>query len=326
MQIPIPARLTVRGLLSPVAAAVFAAVLFSAMPARADDAPGNDEVTLKTGGTIRGTVIESEPGVSVRMRVMGEKDLRIIPWAEVGEVVRDKYATKADAAGASREGGGSAQAPVPDGRRAEPALGAPGVVRLHVQSSKPVVVHAHSTTTISEVPASAGFGVGPAYVASDDAGYMLDKQRAVCASPCDKIVDGSSGRDFSVGGESVPESGWFSLAGRTGDVTVDVSPGSFGLRQGGYALLSLGGAGIAGGAALMFVGATQSHIEPMGKLSTGNSGLVTAGGAILGAGVATVVGAIVMLVESRTGVVLQSTGAGSTREVSRAPRYWAGEF
>src|SRR3954466_16159492 len=75
---------------------IVAAVLAVASAAIADDL-GNDEVTLKNGGSVRGTVVSSEPGTSVKIIEMGEKTVRVIPWAQVSDVERGKYAPKAPA-------------------------------------------------------------------------------------------------------------------------------------------------------------------------------------------------------------------------------------
>ena len=47
---------------------------------------GEDEVALKNGGSIRGTVVAVAPGESVKIIEMGSTETRTIQWSEVAEV------------------------------------------------------------------------------------------------------------------------------------------------------------------------------------------------------------------------------------------------
>jgi hypothetical protein len=76
------------------AVAVVALSLCSSRTALADD-PGQDEVSLKGGGSMRGTVVVSEPGKSVEIVVAGQAQPRVIPWSEVVDVQKGKYAPQA---------------------------------------------------------------------------------------------------------------------------------------------------------------------------------------------------------------------------------------
>ncbi len=293
---------------------VLATFLSLAGRAAADDRLGNDEVTLKNGGMLRGTILSSEPGVSVKLFVAGEKEPRTIPWSQVGDVEPNKFAPKAAGVQPGSAGPGYEAAPAPARVVAPaPTLGSPGVVRLHVDSPEPVVVRAHATA----------YGQVGAY------GFVIDAARPVCASPCDKVVDGSSGQEFTVGGNGVSESRRFALSGMSGDVRLDVNPGSQGLRVGGVWLSVLGGTAVVTGAALLLTSALVSStptVTSSGALSSsgsGNGGLVTAGGVVTGVGAAALVGGIVMIVSSKTNVEVRPTGGATT---GRAPRYWAGEF
>ncbi|NUO54559.1 MAG: hypothetical protein HOV80_37430 [Polyangiaceae bacterium] len=98
--------------------------------ASAGDAVGNDEVLLKSGGSLRGTVVAVEPGTQVVFLVSGEKNPRTLPWAEVADVEKGKY------------GGGDEDEPKEKRRKEaeeeeetddEPARGA-GKVRLHIET------------------------------------------------------------------------------------------------------------------------------------------------------------------------------------------------
>ena len=74
-------------------AALLACGLSLSATARADE-PGPDEVTLKNGGTIRGTIVSSEPGTSVKIIEMGQTQTRILPWSQVSDVEKGKYAPR----------------------------------------------------------------------------------------------------------------------------------------------------------------------------------------------------------------------------------------
>src|SRR5437016_6284057 len=62
--------------------------------AAAGDA-GADEVSLKNGGIVRGTVVELEPGDHVTVQVLGASKPRVISWVQVADVDRGKYSNKA---------------------------------------------------------------------------------------------------------------------------------------------------------------------------------------------------------------------------------------
>src|SRR5512132_141052 len=199
-----------------IASALAVAALFVSTAARADD-PGLDEVSLKNGGTIRGTVVSSEPGTSVKILEMGATEPRTIPWSQVSDIERGKYAPKlAPTPGAA--GPGYLPPLVPQAIPVpEPTLGEIGVVKLHIESSEPVQVFEHSA------PQVAGIG-----------GYavVIDNSRLVCTSPCDRVIDGRLGQRFSARGD-FPGMKSFTLNGFKGSMALDVSPGSNGMRTGG---------------------------------------------------------------------------------------------
>ena len=292
------------------------ALLLCSGAAAADDGLGNDEVTLKNGGMLRCTLVSSEPGVAVKLLIAGEKEARVVPWSQVGDVEPNKFAPKPSAVQPGSAGPGYAQPVMPT--RVEgpaPALGSPGVVRLHIDSPAPVVVRAHATA----------YGQVGAY------GFVIDAARPVCASPCDKVIDGSLGQDFTVGGSGVTESRRFGLSGMTGDVQLNVSPGSQGLRVGGAWLTILGGTAAISGAVLMVtsVALTTPTFNSNGTETPGktNGGLLGAGAGVTAVGGAMLIGGIVALVASKTSVEVHSgSGSGELPVTGRAPRYWAGEF
>lgn len=180
-----------------VHAGVLACALLVPSVARAQDV-GNDEVTLKDGGSLRGIVISSEPGVGVQILEYGQKEPRTIPWDQVSDVVRDKFAPRPPPA--APEAPAVSVVTVPGGSIAVAAgasaagAGAPPV-RLHVESPVPVdvVTHGYDPATDSTVP------------------------KTLCVSPCDAYLHPELGQTLVVRGAHVTESRPFTLEGATGD-------------------------------------------------------------------------------------------------------------
>jgi hypothetical protein len=269
-----------------VATVLAAAVVCFAVTAHADD--GADEVTLKNGGAIRGTVVSSEPGTSVRIIELGQKEARTIPWGEVADVERGKYATATTAQPASA-GAGYAMAPPPVATlpAPEPKLGAPGVVRLHVDSPQPVVIYQHGVTQEVQIGARIA---------------RFEQARAVCSSPCDRVVDGSGGQTFSAAGD-FPAPSTFTVDQLKGDVRVDVRPGSTTMRK-----LGLGGIiGGLTGAAMggLFWGLGAASQSESGRFASKSDPLPTIGAGILVASGVLLAGGIVLYATSGSRIKLK---------------------
>jgi hypothetical protein len=172
-----------------LAAAVLVLTLsLAARAALADDSVGRDEVVLKNGGTIRGTVVSVEPGSKVVILEMGAKSPRTLTWAEVADVQKDRYpaddAAKKAEPGAAGPGYAGAEPAAP----VEPTPGK-GVVKVHIESKKPVKLIEHVGTAV---------GAAGGYV------IAVEQLRVACASPCDRVVDGSRGQEFAIVGDGVP--------------------------------------------------------------------------------------------------------------------------
>lgn len=295
----------------PIIATLTAVSLLLGGSARAGD--GEDEVTLKNGGTIRGTVVSSEPGESVKIIELGAKEVRVVPWAQVSDVERGKFAPKS-APQPGPAGPGYGAAPPPKAIPApEPALGAPGVVRLHVESPQPVRVVTEGATTYGAVR---GYG------------FAIQEIKHVCASPCDKVIDGTDGRRFSLASEEVPPPDPFTFAQMTGDVTLHVDPGSYGRRSAGSWLSILGlTAAVTGGTLWLVSGIGAENVDSDPSNDDGGGALKTVGIVSLIGGGAALAGGIVLWATSGTSVTLEQHGekpAGKAAQVK--PRYWLGEF
>lgn len=194
-------------------AALVAVLLLSGRVLAQSDAP--DEVTLKSGGFIRGTVVSAEPGVGVRILELGSAEPRFVPWAEVADVARGKYAPPPPAPAP----------PPPPAAPPVPSPDAPGLVRLHIVSSEPLRVYRRE------------------YVASAKAhGAEVSFYRHVplCLSPCDRVLDDRGESEILVEGERVAE--WeLSLDDKQGDYELTVVPGSPDGRTFGGVAAAVGG-------------------------------------------------------------------------------------
>lgn len=307
-----------------VAALVLALSVTSVATAGAQEL-GADEVALKNGGSIRGTVVSVEPGTKVVILELGQTEPRTLTWAEVADVQKGKYAP----AGAKDEtepgdaGPGYKSAPVEIAEEEEeepaPEKSGPGVVRVHIEADEPVSLYERGGTSVVSVGR---------YVAA------VTHARQVCNSPCDKTVDGSRGQGFFIAGDGIPESRVFKLSELGGDATLEVSAGSVGQRVGGYWMMILGGTALLGGAIILPVAATTASDLEI------SDDLMIAGGVMLGGGAGILAGGIALFVTGGTSVdvvdgpraevddsaKLREPFEMDRRPVARAPRYWLGEF
>jgi len=180
-----------------------------------------------------------------------------------------------------------------------------GVVRLHIDSPKPVKLVEHLGTSYAQ---AGGYAV------------QIEHGRIVCGTPCDKPIDGSNGQEFIVEGDGVPASESFVLSDRQGDTLVHVDPGSYAMIYGGNAMLYLGVIGMITGISLAAVGAAID-----GRTS---DDFLPIGGALIGGSTALIGGGIALLVLGDTDVEIESkpTEIGAARPAGIEPNYWAGQF
>jgi hypothetical protein len=255
----------------------------------AGQAASYDEVTLKNGGMLRGTVVSMEPEKEVAIVVQGTTAARHVPWAEVDQVTRGKTAPFPGVTipppppapppfALSPTGSVLTYPPAP--AVAPPVPGELGAPRLHIDSSTPVTLHETLETDLGRI-------------------RPID-----CQSPCDKVIDGRSGQVFFFAGDEIPQSSRFHVTEKSGDVTVRVSPGSFGVRKAGGVLIGLGiTAAVAGSVLLpigMAVNAGNADSAAQMHSPASSSPLIPAGAATLGVGGAMLVTGIVMNVLGHT--------------------------
>ncbi|AUX38764.1 uncharacterized protein SOCE26_001420 [Sorangium cellulosum] len=275
-------------LASPAAALAQTASAPGPSSAAAPQVAGEDEVSLKNGGMLRGTVVAVEPGKEVILLVPGTGEQRRIPWAEVDQVQRGKYAPSAAPAPAAPPPA-AAPAPPPAAPPDLPAAPKRGAPRVHIATDDPAVSLHQVTMTIGVVGAG-----GSAY------GVV---SRPICQAPCDRVVDGTAGQQFFFAGEGITPSSPFRLSDKAGDVSIAVDAGSAGKRFGGIMLSSVGAAGVVGGGMLLLL----DGLGPKG--SQESSFLPTLGGVALGAGAVMLVPGIILWATSGTDYSFQDAVA-----------------
>lgn len=281
------------------------------------DAGGNDEVTLKDGGTIRGTVVASAPGTSVKILALGEKTARVIPWSRVSDVEKGKYAEKSKPGSAKKSaaqpgsaGPGYAAPEAPTAP--EPTSGVPGIVKLHIESPVPAQVLEHVGTATG--------------------GNIIVLQfQPVCASPCDQVIDGRLGNQYTLTG-NFPTPSSFTLGQMSGDVTLTVAPGNVGRRLGGYAGVTLSLIGALLGPIFLSSAGSQDNDHATavfyghGSSTADGTGLRVAGVTALVGGAVALVGGIYLFATSGTHTKLEPTATRGSKTAEAKPRYWLGEF
>jgi len=294
-----------------LAAAVFLASTGPALAQRAPDLTyGPDEVLLKDGGMLRGTVISVEPGRAVTLFVMLTGEHRIVPWAEVERVDRGKHAAPAAQAPAD---------PAEAAKRKERELnlaqarGERGVVRVHIDSDNPGVQLYRLNTSPS-----------PGAIANPTSSLLpLPHSELICIAPCDKVIDGRLGEQFFFGGKDMPASSTFQVFSRTGALGARVEPGSDGRVIAGLLLDVTGvcsmtlGTGIT---ILGFIDADRQRRNADGTPMTGAGGQPVvergpiipggdiAGPIVLGAGALLLVGGIFLGISGETKYTLSAKG------------------
>jgi hypothetical protein len=262
---------------SPLLIAAFAAQLAVSSIVFGGDAAslGEDEISLKDGGMLRGTIVAIEPKKEATIVVNGKE--RTIPWSNIDKVERGKYK------------GESKPAPSKDEDRspAQEQGAKQGAPRLFIESNYEGVELRHIKESISVVT-SQGSVTG-----------MIT--RSACGAPCGRVIDGTDGSQFYFVGPGMVRSPSFSLIDKSGDITARVRGGSSAKRIGGIVGVSLGGAVLLGALGFfLFV-----SIQPSGG-DTETASFVVMGVGAAGVGLGTY-----MLMTSGTTVELRPRTAKS---------------
>lgn len=264
---------------------VAAVISFPALVHAAGDSKlGDDEIRLKDGGMLRGTIVAIEPNKEATIVVKGKE--KTIPWSKISKVEQGKYKNQ----GADEDDDDDEEEEVkPKSKKkkkkpareeeeelTEPEKGAPLV---HIQATYPNV-HITRVEQVISVYTSRGSATGIV-------------TRNLCTSPCDEIIDGRRGTEFFFTAPGMVPSAPFQLSQYDGEVEARVRGGSMGKRIGGVLVTSLGGALLLSGALFLALESSTSGILE-------EKPNYVPGGVMLGAGILGTAGGIYMIVTSKT--------------------------
>jgi hypothetical protein len=239
-------------------------------PSSKAGAPAADEIVLKNGGVIRGTVVANDPGKETVILVTGTKQPRHVLWAQIKQVkLREETAPTA--------------APPPPPKE---TVHVDGMTRLHIAADTPEVNLHRMSTVKANVPF-----FGPVDVR---------KGLPVCPAPCDKIVDGSDGELFYFGGEGLMPSQQFQLRGLGPDAKATVTGGSVHKYNGGLALTIIGSTAVLSGLAFIVCTAIGGCADDNGNFVPLSHGWYAAGGVTAAVGLGVLAGGIVLLMQGKT--------------------------
>ncbi|MDC0743818.1 hypothetical protein [Polyangium mundeleinium] len=271
------------------AAAPAAAPVSVSVPGAGSVTTGPAEIQLKNGSTMRGTLVNVEPGQRVIVIVAGEQS--VIPWSEIAKIA-----------------GGPQEAPAPaPPAAAAPAAAAPlapgqGVPFLHIESDWPNV-------ELARIDGEVGGGYQQQAYAGPNT-----ITKFMCSAPCDRLVDGRDGHRFFISAPGMFPTEAFRLDSQAGHVTARVKGTSMARFASGILLVTMGGVLSLGG--VMFTAASftmdttprPDNTDPMKSVRAVRTiGLIT-----LGLGAASVVGGAMFLSEGRTRIELVKAQGANT--------------
>jgi hypothetical protein len=250
---------------------------------------GGDSVYLKGGGMMRGTLVEMLPNDHATLQLPSGQNA-IIEWGKIDHIERAAPTVGPLAPPVS---GGFAPPP----RRPRFEGGNRGSAVVHLDADPGVVLESIS-------PGSGRWAL-------------------VCAAPCDAAVP--LGRQYRIAGEGIRPSRAFGIeAAPGGHAEISVSAATKGGFQGGIALSSVGAGAIIVGLTVVFVGALGACGD--GDFGTcdgpANGGLETAGAIISLAGVALLVGGIILTVSNARTKATQTVGDIVPPAPSRPETAW----
>ncbi len=247
-------------------------------------APSLDEVRLRGGGIVRGTILDLQPEVSVTIQRAADGTSITYAWAEV--ISADLAPTTAQdrAPAPARTDASPPPAATP---KADPFPPAPesgrGMPRLTIKTRSRRPVHIFTTGDSPVLMATTSANATTMTTTTALRGGVA--LRSVCQAPCGEVIDARAGYPYFFGGDRMPISRPVYLNYAEGDVTAEVRPGRFGFLIGGIFGISYGAVGALTGGALLGV-APDTLARP--------------GGILLGTGTALLVSGIVMVIHGRT--------------------------
>ena len=255
-------------------------------PPKAQDA-GPDELVLKNGGMLRGTLVAVEPGKSATLLlVTGET--RVVEWKDVAEVIHGKYA------------------PPPEEPRPPPEASEPEA-SAQVAPSVPVPQQrapANGPQALDTAMRQRTRGVVWLHIDAGGKPVQLRRGRQVlCIAPCNAMIDGSDGSLFHFGGPGVTSSSEFLLARQSGTKSVRVDAGDRGEWIAGIVFTALGAAVVITGLAYLVVTSLSEKAAASGpgEFASGQEPSSTTPGVVaIGAGAGTMTLGIVVMTANTT--------------------------
>ncbi|WP_437504286.1 hypothetical protein [Sorangium sp. So ce1099] len=191
---------------------------------------GEDELILKTGETVRGTLVVVEPERRVIILEDGSDTPMKVLWYKVQSIERGKYPRHvADPPPEPEE---SPRDAAPCSRPPAPP-NAMGIVRVRIETDdSDVQLHRWMRTSVPR---------------TKDTVVLMNGHEFICKAPCGKLVNASMGQEYFFSGPGITDSSRFRLIHRRGDVTIEVRPGSSALydsvrplRYAGASMLAVG--------------------------------------------------------------------------------------
>ena len=181
----------------------------------------------------------------------------------------------------------------------EPPMG-PGRPRIHIESTRDAPIRLMEVT--SQYAVATNFSRGPRYAHGQ-------QSYAVCAAPCDRVVDGTRGQSFYFGGEGITPSSRFTFEDHDGELIARVRPGRIGVLAGGVLFTSFSIGPLLGGA---LMAAIPRHDDRVNRSRS------VAAVSLLATGSAMLLTGVLMLAFGKTRVEIYKryTGAAQRRPVA----------
>jgi hypothetical protein len=252
---------------------------------------GQDVITMKNGGILRGTIIDAIPDAQARIQ-LATGEIATVPWAAIDRIEHGNAPPRPAAPLPPLPG------PTPAPPASFPGTAPPSAtVFVHVEGPDGVLLEADR---------------------ADNGTWVTE-----CQAPCDIALPVSS--SYRIAGHTVKQSGVFRLHGQQGDhVTVNVTGGSKAWLVVGIVItpvagvvtltgLLMGLVGSVGRAAASYSGCYGGTTCAAASAST-NGSLATTGWITALVGAAATVGGIVLIANNaKTGVSVDLTGAQAAR-------------
>ncbi|HEX8792206.1 MAG TPA: hypothetical protein VF765_14730 [Polyangiaceae bacterium] len=186
---------------------------------------GSDIIYTKSGGMMRGTLIEVATGAQATIQ-LGTGEVVTVPWAEISRIEQ----------GAPTPAPSPTPSPTP-APAPTPAPGPPdAMVVVHIDSPSPV-----------ELQVTHG---------------QKNDWQTVCASPCDQSFPAHG--TYRIAGGGVRPSSTFTLSAMHGRANLVASPSSTGWFVGGIVLLAVGGGVMLVGAFIGFIAEITATVDKSG--------------------------------------------------------------